>query len=63
VCTVSGNIDELGVGTTRRTGVQYDGIYQCRSLAAGASDTEKQSATLVKCPVGGARPDRRYSMA
>ena len=36
----------------RPTGVQYDGIYQCRSVAAGASDTEKQSATLVKCPVG-----------
>ena len=57
VCTVYvrapvSNIDELGVGARRPTGVQYDGIYQCRRLAAGATDTEKQSATLVKCPLG-----------
>jgi len=46
-----GDIDEF-TGTCpqpgRRSGVQYDEIYQCRRVTASASDTEKQSPTLDK---------------
>jgi len=42
----------------RQTSVQYDEIYQCRRVTAGASDTEKQSPTLDKCAATRSRIER-----
>jgi len=46
VCAVS--VTSMNYVFWQQTSVQYDEIYQCRRPTAGASDTEKQSATLDK---------------